>query len=249
MIKHPVSDFANTSIARLSAIALAASGFLFILYPAIRPFSDEASLAGAAAFGSDRWVLSHILAILAFVFMTAALLGMYVCLQGTNVERLMLRSVVLSWLGVGLTLPYYGAEVFGIYAIGQKALTEQNTDLVSLANEIRFGPGFPLILTGLLLLAIASVMVAAAVWKSRIMPKWSGIPFAFGFLLYLPQYLGSQPIRVIHGLVITVGCLWIAAGLLRRRNNRENDSRLTMKGTRLGAFRCLEQLLITITEM
>src|SRR5215218_11162161 len=45
---------------RLSTAALIIAGLLFVLYPAMRPFSDEASLQGAAAFaspyclGSDR---------------------------------------------------------------------------------------------------------------------------------------------------------------------------------------------------
>jgi hypothetical protein len=33
---------------RLGALALAVAGVLFVLYPAIRPYSDETSLEGAA---------------------------------------------------------------------------------------------------------------------------------------------------------------------------------------------------------
>ena len=54
----------NTFRSRLAALSLAVSGILFVLYPAIRPFSDESSLQGALAFASPSWVLAHTLAML-----------------------------------------------------------------------------------------------------------------------------------------------------------------------------------------
>ena len=50
------------------------AGIGFVLYPAIRPFSDETSLQGARAFGSTAWVWAHSLAIVAFVLLSLALL-------------------------------------------------------------------------------------------------------------------------------------------------------------------------------
>ncbi|WP_243669586.1 hypothetical protein [Methanoculleus chikugoensis] len=47
----------------LSALSLAVAGACFFAYPAIRPYTDEASLAGAGAFASPpAWLLSHTLA-------------------------------------------------------------------------------------------------------------------------------------------------------------------------------------------
>lgn len=42
---------------RISAFSFVISAILFVLYPAIRPFSDEASLQGAAAFASTEWMV------------------------------------------------------------------------------------------------------------------------------------------------------------------------------------------------
>jgi hypothetical protein len=203
---------------RLAALSLAVSGLLFVLYPAIRPFSDETSLQGARAFASPQWILAHVLAILGFILMTLALLGLYFVLQETSVERSSLWGLVLSWIGVGLTLPFYGAEVFGLHAIGQAALIQNNPALLDLANQVRFGPGFYVIITGLLLLAVGGIIVAVAIWKSQLLPKWSGVPFALGFLLYIPQYVATQPVRVAHGLLIFAGCLWIAVGMWQHSN-------------------------------
>lgn len=141
---------------QLSALAFMISGILFALYPAIRPFSDEKTLLGAAAFASTEWMLSHVMANLAFILMALGLLGLYVSLQGTRADGLAYYSLVLSWIGIGLTLPFYGAEVFGLSAVGQEAIRLQNSSYMA------------------------------------------------------PQYMGSQPIRIAHGLLITIGCIWLA---------------------------------------
>jgi hypothetical protein len=207
---------ANAFGVRLGALAFAATGVLFVLYPAIRPFSDEVALQGAEAFASTAWLVSHILAIVGFLLVALGLLALHLALQETTVERLATWGLVLSWIGVGLTLPFYGAEVFGLHAIGQEALNQHSAALLKLANQVRFGAGLAMILVGLLLLAGGAILVALAIWRSKLLPKWSGVPFALGFVLYIPQYVAPQPIRVAHGLLIAAGCLWIAAGLWQK---------------------------------
>jgi hypothetical protein len=64
---------------------------------------------GAEAFASFSWVLAHSPA-MAFVLLSWGLLGLYIRLQETTVECRAIQALVLSWIGVGLTLPYYGAE-------------------------------------------------------------------------------------------------------------------------------------------
>lgn len=199
---------------RLTSACFALAGLLFVLYPAIRPFSDEKSLQAAAAFGSTAWVVSHSLAIVAFVSLALGILGVYLLLQQTAVERMALIALVLSWVGVGLTLPFYGAEVFGLHAIGQAAVRQDNPALVSLASDVRGEPGIWFIVTGLILLGAGVVVFAIAVWRSGVLLKWSGIPLAAGFALYIPQYTASQPLRVAHGLLIALGCGLIAWNLL-----------------------------------
>jgi len=36
---------------------------------------------------------------------------------------------------------------------------------------------------------------------------------AVAFALYIPQFFGTQPVRVAHGLLVTIGCAWMAAEL------------------------------------
>lgn len=198
---------------RFRALAFVVAGILFVLYPAIRPFSDEASMQGAAAFASTAWLVAHTLAIIAFTLLPLGLLGVQTTLEETAAKSLGYWSVVLSVMGVGLTLPFYGGETSGLHAIGQEALRQQTAALLSLAGVVRSGAGLVIFLIGLLLLAAAASVVAMAIWRSGRYAKWSGIPFAVGIALYIPQFFGTQPLRVAHGVLVALGCLWIAAGL------------------------------------
>lgn len=211
-----------SALGSLTSASLIGSGLLFVLYPALRPFSNEATLGGAAAFASVEWVVSHSLAIVAFILFTLGLLGLFLTLRQTPVVHLAFNGLVLSWLGVGLTLPFYGAEVFGLYAVGQEALRLNNENLLPITEDIRSGFGLILIMIGLLLLAIGCILVAIAVWKSRILSKWSGIPIAAAFLLYLPQYAWSQPLRVGHGFLITIGCVWLGISVWKQAVARKD---------------------------
>jgi uncharacterized membrane protein YidH (DUF202 family) len=210
-----VANVSHSARVRLGAASLVISGILFVLYPAIRPFSDEKSLQGAAAFASPAWLLAHMLAMVGFTLVALGLLGLHVALQETPAEQLAFWALAVSMLGIGLTLPYYGGEAFGLHAIGQEALKEHNAALVGLADVVRGGPEVIMFALGLLLLAVGAIMAATAIWRSGRLPKWCGVPFALAFALFIPQFFGTQPIRVAHGLLVAAGCLWIAVGMWR----------------------------------
>jgi hypothetical protein len=209
-----------TARVRLGALALAVAGVLFVLYPVIRPYADETSLAGAAAFASTAWIVAHVLAMVGFVLVALGLLAPYRTLRDTPAEGLAFLALVVTWIGAGLTLPYYGAEVFGLHGLGQEALRQQSAALMTLANDIRYGPGIVLFGAGLLLLGIGAILVAAAVWRSGALPRWSGILFGLAFALYIPQFFASPPIRMAHGLLVTAGCIWLAIAIWQPQGSR-----------------------------
>ncbi|MGZ3636988.1 MAG: hypothetical protein ACXVCX_04005 [Ktedonobacterales bacterium] len=201
----------NALLTRLAALALVIAGIFFVLYPAIRPFSDEVSLQGAAAFASSAWLVAHSLAMVGFILLMLGLLGLYGLLRETRAGGLGIVALVLTLIGVCCTLPYYGAETFALHAVGQEALKLQNVDLyVTLTNAIRYGEGIWFFGVGLLALAVGTILFAVAIWRSGILPRWSGIPLAAGFALFIPQFFTPQPVRVAHGLLILVGCLVLA---------------------------------------
>lgn len=193
----------------------ALSGIFFVLYPTLRPFSSEVGLDGARAFGSSAWVAAHTLAILGFILLAIGCLGVYLRLRGASTERRALHALVLTWGGVGLTLPYYGAEVFGLHAVGQRAVAQSSPGLVKpLVHGIRWEAGIWFILVGLVLLAVGAILLATAIWRSGSPPRWTGVPLAAGLALYIPQFTGPQAIRIAHGLLMLAGCWWLGSLLV-----------------------------------
>ena len=193
-----------------TAISLIAAGVLFVLYPALRPFSSETGLEGARAFASTNWIIAHSLAMAGFILLGLALLGVWEQLRGTKGERTASWGIVLGWIGIGLTLPYYGAEVFGLHAVGQAVVDRNNPDLMSIVNNIRWEVGIFWILAGLAALGIGVVLFAIAIWRSGRLSKWSGIVLAVAFALYIPQFAAGQPVRIAHGALILLGGLILA---------------------------------------
>jgi hypothetical protein len=183
---------------RVAAGALAVAGVLFLLYPALRPYSDEVTLAGAEAFASA---------------LGAA--GLWLGLATTSAERVAFRAAVITAVGVGLTLPFYGAEAFGLNAIGAAALRERSTAILAISSDVRGGFGLVVFLAGLVAVAVGAVLTAVAAWRSGLLARWSGVPFAIGFVLFVPQFFGSPAIRAAHGALVLLGCAWLAWELRR----------------------------------
>ncbi|WOX55667.1 MULTISPECIES: hypothetical protein [unclassified Methanoculleus] len=209
----------------LSALSFGLAGACFFAYPAIRPYTDEASLAGAEAFASPAWLLSHTLAIVGFILLTLGLLGLYGRLRGTKAETWGITALVLTWIGTGLILPYYGVETFALHAVGREALRENSVGLfVTLTDSIRFGEWVWLFTFGLLALAAGAILFGIAIWRSGRLPRWSGIPLALGFALFLPQFFTPPPVRVAHGLLVLAGC-WLVAWSMVNHRTGEGDAR------------------------
>lgn len=175
--------------------AFGLAGVLFLLYPVLRPWDDETTAAGArAAMGSDAWVLAHFAAIVGFVLVPLGLLGLR--------EVIGLRPVVVMWVGAGLTLPYYGAEDFGLHAVATKG-----TNLLAVADAVRYNPvavtSFGI---GLVTMAVSAVLVGVVLWRRT----YSVVAFAAGFVLFLPQFFAPAPVRIAHGVLMLVGLGWLA---------------------------------------
>ena len=197
--------------AAMTAVAFGASGALLALYPLLRPFSSERGLDGAQAFGSNRWVLAHSLGMAGFLLLALALFGFYIHVRGSRSEALGLWATVLSWIGIALVLPYYGAEAFGLHAIGESVSKSSDpAGMASLVDGVRWEAGVWFIIPGLLILAVALGLLAVAVWRSPELAAWGGFPLATAFALYIPQYMTPQPVRVAHGMLILAGCLLLA---------------------------------------
>jgi hypothetical protein len=202
---------------RWGALALAVAGVLFVLYPAVRPWQDESTVQGATkAMSSSAWVAAHLFAMIGFILVALGLLAVWNAVGRTRAERLALAAVVTAWIGAGLVLPYYGAEDFGLNAIARKAAEGQVADLLGLVEVVRFSPvPATTFVLGLLLLAVGAVLAAVAIWRSGVLPRASGILFAIGFVLFLPQFFTPPAVRIAHGVLVAAGSIGLALALWR----------------------------------
>ena len=198
---------------RAGAAALAAAGVLFLAYPALRPWHDEGTVAGATASMSSAGLGDGSFLRDARVHPDAA--GPAGPARGAGrhrAEPLALTAAVLAWIGSGLVLPYYGAEDFGLHAIAGPDGTR--ADLLSLVHAVRYQPlAMTIFGVGLLLVAAAAVMAAIAVWQSHVLPRASAILFATGMALFLPQFFSPAPVRIAHGILLAAGSIVLAAAL------------------------------------
>ena len=182
-----------------------AAGALFVAYPALRPYSSEVGLAGAQAFGSGRWVLAHTLAMLAFGCLAA---GVY----GFTQDRMARSTAVLS---AALVLPYYGAETFGLHALGVAALRADDGTLTGISDLVRNNPvALTMFGMGLITLAACGIRLARLGWSQA---KLGSALAGIGLATYLPQFFGPPWVRIAHGILLAVGLVLLA---LSRRTTR-----------------------------
>jgi hypothetical protein len=204
-----------TSVSRIraGAVALAAVGVLFLAYPALRPWHDENLATGAtASMSSTAWVAAHFLAMAGFTLMPVGLLAVRAAVAATRAEPLALAAAMLAWIGSDLTLPYYGAEDFGLHAIAR--LDGHGPGLLALVHAVRYQPlAVTIFGARLALIAAAAIMVATAVWRSHVLPAANAVLFAAGFALFLPQFFSPPAIRIGHGILLAAGSIILAAAL------------------------------------
>jgi hypothetical protein len=207
--------FATTARIRTGAAALAAAGVLFLAYPLVRPYHDESTLAGATkSMGSNAWVAAHLFAMIGFVLLPLGLLALSGAVGRTRAAGLSLAATITVWIGAGLSLPYYGSEDFGLHAIAGPHGNPSN--VVDLANAVRSQPvALTTFGTGLVVLAVGTVIAAVAIWRSGVLPRWTGVPFAVAVVLFLPQFYAPSSVRIAHGVLMLVGLVVLAGALWR----------------------------------
>jgi hypothetical protein len=206
----------------IGALCLMVAGVMFVLYPAVRPWKDESTADGAVnAMSSSAWVAAHAFAMIGFILVALGLLALAAAVRGTRAERTAWAAVVTSWIGAGLTLPYYGAEDFGLHAIASHAAAGEPIDVLSLVKDVRYQPvAITMFGVGLTVLAVSGVLTAIAVARSGRLSRYAGWLFAVGYVLFLPQFFGPPAVRIAHGVLLGIGLLWLAVALWRSSPER-----------------------------
>ncbi|HIZ96979.1 MAG TPA: hypothetical protein H9805_00195 [Candidatus Janibacter merdipullorum] len=211
----------------------AASGLLMAGHLLLRPYGDAPSSTSpeaAAAFASPWWVVAHLAGALALVQLARV---------GLRIDDLLSTSttMIARWsglAGVALSLPYYGAETFGLHAIGRAGVDDPA--VLGLVDEVRNHPSaLTTFGVGLLLLAVSGLATATA-WRGAVRserwatPAWAAWPLAVGALLLLPQFFLPPAGRTAFGVA------WAAAALILAVAAHRADQSPTMTLPRATTF-------------
>ncbi|MEK8227908.1 hypothetical protein NKG05_20130 [Oerskovia sp. M15] len=129
-----------------------------------------------------------------------------------------------SWLGAGLVLPYFGAEIFGIHAIARDAVVSGALDFLPTIEAIRLQPvAMTMFGVGLVLVGASGVLVAVATWRGGLSALGRD-PARAGSRAVPAAVLHAPAGRIAHGVLLAVGC-WLAAGALRTRSEGDATDR------------------------
>lgn len=213
----PESTPSSRRRVRTGAAAFAFAGILFVIYEAAAPrVTDQTSLAAAESWTSIGWSVAHIAAIAGLVLIPLGYGALRGYLAGTRDESTAAVAATLGYIGSALTISYYGAEVYGLAAIGQRAVADGDATLTEIGDAFRTDSTATTVFAiGLALVAVAAVLAAVAVWRSGTLNRWSAVPFAALLATMLPQYFLPHIGRIVWGAMVAAAALWLAAEMWR----------------------------------
>jgi len=187
-----------------SLSALAAAGVAFAAYPVLRGFGPESGLAGAELYARPAWLLAHLLGMAGFVLAATGLAG---------VDARAGRWATWGAFGV---LPYYGAEAFGLHALGIRVLETGHTDMTPPADLFRYEPvALTLFTLGWAAFAAVGVRLLVLARRADGVRRLGLVLTGAALATYLPQFFLAPAGRIGHGLVLATGLLVLAASLSR----------------------------------
>ena len=211
-LPQPASQPGADPRARMGAFAFALAGILFVIYEAAAPRADQTTLEGAESWTTVGWSVAHIAAIVGLILIPLGYGALRGHLEGTRNEKTAFMAATIGYIGSALTISYYGAEVYGLKAIGQRAVEDGDASLTEVGNAFRYDPtAMSVFAIGLALVAVAAVLAAVAVWRSGTLNRWSAVPLAALLVTMLPQYFLPHAGRIAWGAMVTVAALWLAA--------------------------------------
>ena len=199
-----------------AAAGLVVSGLAFAAYPLLRPYGPETGVAFATDLASPLWLAAHVLGMVGFTALALALRALVSTGTPWRWGGPRLRMVeTRMWLALALLLPYYGAEAYGLSAVGRHAL-DGDTGALAVAASFRFAP-FEVTTfgVGLLLLMLVGGRLVHGTWAAGGATRLGGLLTGVCLATYAPQFFATPEVRMAHGMVLGLGLLVLAWSVAR----------------------------------
>jgi hypothetical protein len=213
----------NVSRTRWGALTLALSSALFAAWGLLHPVSSldlSDPIAAARTSTSTLQFIADVSLLAAFTLLPLAMLTIYDRVKATEAERWAFVALVLVLLALGPFVAGLGVALFATPAASEVILRGGQGG-VDVLKMIFGGPLLPSTLVGFVLLTLGSITLAIALWRARRLPRWAGLMYALGFALVilLPALASPASVqkvyRVVDGLLVGVGGLWLAWSIWR----------------------------------
>ena len=181
--------------------------------------------AWARFVATNGYVLKHLfVSVLGIIFVIFGTFALGAYLTRSRAGRLGLVAMVIAVFGHALWLTIGGVSTFAspsegrAYLAGAEELKNLPTSLVDTLQMATIG-------VSILLGFVGNVLLGIAVWRSEILPKWSGalwalapvLMYIFGLVYALTIGANATPPTVPAGaLLLAISGAWIAFSVLSR---------------------------------
>ena len=187
-----------------------------------QPDSSKHPEAWSRFVGSTSYLVDHIFGAIGGTVL--AILGVFALgayLANSRAGRLGLAAMVMTVVGHALGLVIGAISTFASNAVG-RAYLAGSKDII---QAVEFSSSMIMIFAlCILLLFVGNVLLGAAIWRSRTLPRWAGAIWVASALMFyvLGAVAGmlttgaSLPTQPVGGLLIAISGGWIAWSVMRR---------------------------------
>jgi hypothetical protein len=207
----------SEGLIRLGILALPLAGLLALvgLYSTftLGPGGILSSGDLQAMISAGYFVSMFVGQVLALTLLIFGVMALFAYLANTGQRALALGAMILSIIGIALTLTGLGVFAYAVPALSEAYLNGQEEAAILILDSI-FAGTFETITTVVFLFYSAGfILFGVAIWRSGVLPGWAGVLVA----VHAPLISGpfGQVGSVAGALLALVGGGWIALSVLR----------------------------------
>src|SRR2546425_4687552 len=175
----------------------------------IDPAVDPEGFARA----SSNIGLSNMLGIPSAALLLIGILALYLFLAGTPVNRPAFSGLLLIITGTTFFLPFIGIYAFTAPVLGRRYLSGDKTAVSAISESTSITNSTALVFggTAVFLLVFGAILLGAAIWRSKTLPKLPGLLLAICIILPADPLFYYQPIIwVAGGALLLFSGVWIS---------------------------------------
>jgi hypothetical protein len=202
----------------LGGIALILAGLALIPQGILSrnvPTAPERNLEFAIGANSFEYRLGIMLAGISLALFVLGVFALYAYLSRSSHEKLAFAGMAITVGFLVLFLPITGFAAFVVPAIGR--LVEQGKpEMIAVMDQTFLEPFLPIQFLSGILWNIGNIVIGLAIWRSKILWKWSGFLFMVYGVVGIPAFLDVKAFQLVSPAL--GGLAQITAGVSLRRS-------------------------------